>query len=122
MRRMTRTLHSYIFVLAALPLHAQTPMPLQLPQAIDLALKQNRSLHLAELSVTDSQHKKEAARSAYFPHITNSSGVHHITELAGVAIPAGAFGSPASTGPIPARTLFLDQGAATSYTSGTQLE
>jgi len=97
-------------------------MPLHLAQAIDLALKQNRSLHLAELSVTDSQHKKEAARSAYFPQISNTSGIHHITELAGVAIPAGAFGSPASTGPIPAKTLFLDQGSSTSYTSGTQLE
>jgi outer membrane protein TolC len=97
-------------------------MPLHLSQAIDLALKQNRTLHLAELSVTDSKYKKDAARAAYFPHITNSSGIHHITELAGVAIPAGAFGSPTSTGPIPAKTLFLDQGAATSYTSGTQLE
>jgi len=113
-----------MFLLASLPLCAQTqsPMPLHLSQAIDLALKQNRSLHLAELSVTDNQHKKEAARSAYFPHITNSAAVHHITELAGVAIPAGAFGSPASTGPIPAKTLFLDQGSTTSYTSGTQLE
>jgi outer membrane protein TolC len=102
-------------------MRAQQPINLNLAQAIDLALKQNRTLHLAALSITDTQHKKEAARSAYFPHITNDSGVHHITELAGVAIPAGAFGSPASTGPIPARTLFLDQGAATSYTSGTQL-
>ncbi len=93
-----------------------------LSQAIDLALKQNRNLHLAELSVTDSRHKKEAARSDYFPHISNSSNFHRITDLAGVEIPAGAFGSPASTGPIPAQTLFLDQGAKTSYTSGTQLE
>ena len=124
MRNVKRSLHRYIFLLAALPLCAQTqaPMPLHLSQAIDLALKQNRTLHLAELSVTDSKYKKDAARAAYFPHITNSSGIHHITELAGVAIPAGAFGSPTSTGPIPAKTLFLDQGAATSYTSGTQLE
>jgi outer membrane protein TolC len=124
MRSLKSTLHRYIFLLTALPLYAQTqaPMPLHLSQAIDLALKQNRSLHLAELAVTDSQHKKEAARSAYFPHIVNDSSVHHITELAGVEIPAGAFGSPASTGPIPAKALFLDQGSTTSYTSGTQLE
>jgi outer membrane protein TolC len=94
---------------------------LTLPQAIDLALKQNRSLGLARLGVTDSEHKKQVARSDYFPHIKNESSVLHITELAGVDIPAGAFGTPASTGPIPPHSLFLDQGALTSYTSGTGL-
>ncbi|MGB8539611.1 MAG: TolC family protein [Acidobacteriaceae bacterium] len=96
-------------------------MPLTLSQAIDLALKQNRDLRLAQLAVVDSQHKKEVARSAYFPHITNQSEILHITDLAGVQIPAGAFGNHADTGPIPGQNLFLDQGALTSYTSGTGL-
>ena len=43
-------------------------MHLTLSQAIDLALNQNRDLKLAQLAVTDSQQKKEIARSAYFPH------------------------------------------------------
>ena len=94
---------------------------LNLSQAIDLALKQNRTLRLAGLSVTDSEHKKEVARSAYFPHISNQSSVLHVTDLAGVQIPAGAFGVPAATGAIPVRPLFIDQGTLTSYTSGTQL-
>jgi outer membrane protein TolC len=96
-------------------------MHLTLPQAIDLALKQNRSLGLARLSVTDSEHKKQVARSDYFPHIKNESAALHITELAGVEIPAGAFGNHASTGAIPGETLFLDQGSLTTYTSGTGL-
>ncbi len=96
-------------------------VPITLSQAIDLALKQNRTLRLAGLSVADSEHKREIARSAYFPKISNQSAVRHITELAGVRIPAGAFGVPAATGPIPAETLFIDQGASTSYTSGTEL-
>jgi outer membrane protein TolC len=94
---------------------------LTLPQAIDLALKQNRSLGLARLGVADSEHKKQVAHSDYFPHIKNESAVLHITDLAGVDIPAGAFGAPASTGPIPAHSLFLDQGSLTTYTSGTGL-
>jgi outer membrane protein TolC len=98
------------------------PMQLTLSQAIDLALKQNRDLKLAQLAVVDSQHKKEAARAAYFPHIRNESSVLHITELAGVQIPAGAFGNHPDTGPIPGENLFLDQGGLTSYTSGTGLE
>ena len=96
-------------------------MPLTLEQAITLALKQNRDLELARLSVTDSQFKKDEQRAAYFPHIRNESGILHITQLAGVQVPAGAFGEPA-TGPIPGHTLFLGQGASTSYTSGTGLE
>jgi outer membrane protein TolC len=96
-------------------------MPLTLSKAIDLALKQNRELKLAQLAVVDSEHKKEIARSNYYPHISNESKISHITDLAGVEIPAGAFGNHPSTGLIPAQNLFLDQGANTSYTSGTGL-
>jgi len=96
-------------------------MRLTLSEAIDLALKQNRSLGLARLAVVDSEHKKEIARSAYFPHIKNESSVLHITELAGVEIPTGTFGVHPVTGPIPGSNLVIDQGALTSYTSGTGL-
>jgi outer membrane protein TolC len=97
-------------------------LTLSLEQAIDLALQQNRDIKLAQLGVVDSEHKKEIARSAYFPHIKNESSILHITELAGVEIPAGAFGTHPDTGPIPGQNLFLDQGALTSYTSGTGLD
>ena len=36
---------------------SNAPMPLTLSQAIDLALKQNRDLKLAQLAVVDSQQK-----------------------------------------------------------------
>jgi outer membrane protein TolC len=98
------------------------PMQLTLSQAIDLALKQNRDIKLAQLAVVDSQHKKEIARSDYFPHIRNQSSVLHITDLAGVSIPAGAFGNHPDTGAIPGHNLVIDQGGLTSYTSGTGLE
>jgi outer membrane protein TolC len=101
---------------------SNAPMPLTLSQAIDLALKQNRDLKLAQLAVVDSQHKKEEARSAYFPHISNQSSVIHLTEFAGIDIPAGAFGNHPDTGLIPGQNLFLDQGLLTTYTSGTGLE
>jgi outer membrane protein TolC len=98
------------------------PMQLTLSQAIDLALKQNRDIKLAQLAVVDSQHKKEIARSDYFPHIRNQSSILHITDLAGVSIPAGAFGNHPDTGAIPGHNLVIDQGGLTSYTSGTGLE
>jgi outer membrane protein TolC len=111
-------------ILVTSGVHAQntSPLPLTLSGAIDLALHQNRDLKLSQLAITDSEHKKEIARSAYFPHIKNDSALLHVTDLAGVQIPAGAFGNHASTGPIPSQNLFLDQGSLTSYTSGTGLE
>ena len=98
-----------------------TPITLTLSQAIDLALKQNRTLQLSRLAVSDSEHKKEIARSAYFPQIKNESSILHVTELAGIEIPAGAFGVPKATGAIPSTSLFIGQGSATAYTSGTGL-
>ena len=96
-------------------------MELTLGQAIDLALAQNRQIKLAQLAVVESEHKKTIARSQYFAQIQNQSTVLHITELAGVNFPAGAFGSPPATGPIPSQSLIIDQGSLTAYTSGTGL-
>src|ERR1700749_1091163 len=97
-------------------------MQLTLEQAINLALKQNHSVHLRSLSVDQMQSKKDEARSDYLPQIKASGGVLHVTELEGVAIPAGAFGNYPSTGPVPAKSLVIDQGSATWYTGGVGLE
>jgi outer membrane protein TolC len=98
------------------------PMQLTLDQAIDLALKQNHSVRLRSLSVEQMQSKKDEARSNYLPQIKASGGVLHVTELEGVSIPTGAFGSYSSTGPVPSKPLFIDQGSATWYTGGVGLE
>jgi outer membrane protein TolC len=97
-------------------------MRLTLDQAIDLALKQNHSVRLRSLSVEQMQSKKDEARSNYLPQIKASGSTLHVTELEGVAIPAGAFGSYPSTGPVPSKSLFVDQGSATWYTGGVGLE
>jgi len=98
------------------------PMHVTLDQAIDLALKHNHSIHLRSLSVDQMRSKKDEARSNYLPQIKASGSVLHITELAGVEIPAGSFGSFASTGPVPSKSLFIDQGSLTGYTGGVGLE
>ena len=99
-----------------------SPVHLTLDQAIDLALKQNHSIHLRSLSVDEMQSKKDEARSNYFPQLKASGSVLHVTELAGVKIPAGAFGNFSTTGPVPSKPLFIDQGSATGYTGGVGLE
>lgn len=86
-----------------------------------MALSNNRDLQIATLEVADKEHLKKIARAAYFPQIKNESTALHLTELAGVAIPVGAFGNTTVTGPIPRHTLTIDQGELTTYTSGTGL-
>jgi outer membrane protein TolC len=99
-----------------------TPMRLTLDEAISLALKQNHSVRLHSLSVEQMQSKKDEARSNYLPQIKTSGSVLHVTELEGILIPAGAFGSYSSTGPVPSKALFIDQGSATAYIGGVGLE
>ena len=98
------------------------PMRLTLDQAINLALKQNHSVRLRSLSVEQMQSKKDEARSNYLPQIKASGSVLHLTELEGVVIPAGALGNYPATGPVPSKSLVIDQGAATWYTGGVGLE
>jgi outer membrane protein TolC len=98
------------------------PMRLTLEQAINLALKQNRSIHLRSLSVDQTQSKKDEARSNYLPQLKTSGNILHLTELEGVEIPAGSLGSYPSTGPVPTPSLVIGQGSDTAYTGGVGLE
>jgi outer membrane protein TolC len=98
------------------------PMRLTLDEAIDLALKQNHSVRLRSLSIEQMQSKKDEARANYLPQIRASGSTLHVTELAGIEIPAGAFGNYPSTGPVPSKSLFIDQGSATGYIGGVGLE
>src|ERR1700743_958130 len=93
---------------------------LTLSTAIEMALAHNRHITLAHLAVTDGEVQKRLAESHFYPTIKNESAVLHITELEGGKIPAGAIGQTPS-GLLPADTLNIDQGGATSYTSGTGL-
>jgi outer membrane protein len=101
---------------------AQTSPPemhLTLPQALDMALKQNRNLVLARLAVLSSENKKTIARSYYFPEIHNSSTVLHITELTHIVVPQNSL--EVGGIPLPSHDTVISQGALDTYTSGTQL-
>jgi outer membrane protein TolC len=100
--------------------HDPAVVHLTLPAAVQMALAHNRHITLVHLAVTDSEAQKRLAESHYYPVLKNQSAVLHITELEGVKIPTGAIGQT-TTGLLPAATLTIDQGAATTYTSGTEL-
>jgi len=93
---------------------------LKLEEAVRLALEQNRALKIARFKVKENEERKAAARSEYFPTITNESNILHVTELQNVIVPAGAFGSAAGVA-VPSQDIPLQQGKQTLYSSGTMV-
>ncbi len=103
---------------------AQNPEPaprkITLSEAVQMALKNNHVVRIAGLEVQVKQHAKEAARSGYFPQITNESRVLRVTDTQFIDIPVGSLGTVGGT-PIPTAPAILNQGEKTFITSGTGL-
>lgn len=96
------------------------PQKITLPEAVQLALKHNHVVRIAGLQVQEKQHAKEAARSGYFPSITNESRVLHLTDTQFIQIAPGSLGTVGGT-PIPTQPAVINQGGRTIVTSGTAL-
>jgi outer membrane protein TolC len=112
-----------LFMGAALAQGQQTatvPRTIHLHEAVELALKHNHSVRIADLHVEEEQHAKEVARSAYLPTIKNDSIFAHATDTQFIGIPAGGLGVVANTA-IPSRPLIISQGEKNFIVSGTGL-
>ncbi len=92
-----------------------------LQEAIDLAVRQNRSVKIAEYDVAAEQQKQRGAKSDYFPTLHNDSNALYITEVEKIEVPPGAFGVIPGSALIPPTTVFLTQGKNAFQSSGTQL-
>jgi len=97
-----------------------TPRRITVQEAVQLALKHNHLVRIAEYKVEEKQHVKEIARSAYFPTLRNDSTFVHLTDTQFVGIPPGGLGD-VSGSLIPPHTITLNQGGRTLITSGTSL-
>jgi outer membrane protein TolC len=109
-------------VLVGSPAAGQTtsspsPRLITLREAVELALQRNHVVRLAGLEVEEHEHLKDVAKSAYFPSLRNDTGLAHVSDTQLVEIPAGAFGSAAST-PIPQQSLIINQGSQTFASTG----
>jgi outer membrane protein TolC len=107
-------------LLCAISSLANEARHLTITEAVHLALQQNRTLKIARFKVQENDYHKAAARSDYFPSITNQSNILHITEFENLSIPPGAFGTAAGV-PIPNSGTLLPQGKKTLYSSGTMI-
>jgi outer membrane protein TolC len=91
-----------------------------LQEAVQLALKHNHNVRIAQYGVDEKQHVKEAAKSAYFPSIRNDSSFMHLTDTQLIQIAPGSLGVAAGM-PIPPVNSVINQGGTNLITSGTQI-
>jgi len=92
-----------------------------LQEAIDLAVRQNRALKIAQYDVAAEQQKQRGAKSDYFPTLHNDSNAIYITDVERIEVPPGAFGVIPGGPLIPPTTTYLTQGNNAYQSSGTQL-
>ena len=97
-----------------------SPRQITLTEAVQLALKHNHSVRIAELEVQQKRDAKAAARSEYLPTIQNESMALRVTDTQFIEIPAGGFGTVGGS-PVPAAPLTISQGAKSYEMSGTTL-
>jgi len=91
-----------------------------LSEAVQLALKHNHVVRIAELHVEEKQDAKAVAKSEYLPTIENESKVFRVTDTQFVGFPTGSFGTVNGT-PIPTTPVTINQGGKTVVLSGTTL-
>jgi outer membrane protein len=99
---------------------APAPRRITLQEAVQLALKHNHSVRIANFQVEEKEHAKDVAKSGYFPTIKNESRLFEVTDTQFIQIPAGSLGTVGGT-PIPERSDILSQGGKTFIISGTTL-
>lgn len=96
-------------------------LKITLPEAVGLALKQNRALKIGQAKVTESIQKVNYARADYFPKLSNESRVTVLSDKELVTIPRGSLGTIPGLGPFPVRETHLNQGSSSLVVSETTL-
>jgi outer membrane protein TolC len=91
-----------------------------LQEAVQLALKHNHNVRIAQFGVNEKQHAKEAAKSSYFPSIRNDTSFSRLTDTQLIQLREGSLSAPGGT-PIPAANTIINQGGRNLTTSGTQI-
>jgi len=110
----------FVLVLCGIPAHA-APRKITLPEAIDLALRQNTSLKIARAHVRENQQKTVTARADYFPQLSNETNLMELSDRELVTVPAGALGTVPGLGPFPLQNVTFDQGSNTILLANTTL-
>ena len=108
----------------AVSVRAQTtesaPRQITLSEAVQVALKHNHTVRIAEFRIEENRDAKQTAKSEYLPTIQNESKFFRLTDTQYVGFPAGSLGTVDGT-PIPSAPVTISQGGKSVALSGTTL-
>src|SRR5262249_26739875 len=121
--RLRASIFAVLFSAGACAAFAQRPevpaaRPITLDEAVDLALAHNHLVRLAQLSVDEKEHAKDAAKSGFLPHIRSDTNLVHLSDTQLIEIPTGGLGVVGGA-PVPPQTLILNQGGLNAIGNGT---
>jgi multidrug efflux pump subunit AcrB/outer membrane protein TolC len=95
--------------------------PLTLPEAVEMALKQNHMIKIGRAKVTETDEKIVSTRAQYFPLLSNKSQSVALSNSDLVKISAGSLGNIPGVGPFPSQSVSINQGSSTFFLSETTL-
>ena len=115
-----------LIVIAALcfagTLHAQSPRKLSLPEAVDLALKQNSDLRIDRAKVRGNQYHAAGTRADELPQVKTDAALFGIARTQNLTIPAGSLGAYPGIGLLPGSTVLINQGNHDLLITNTTVE
>src|SRR6202008_3104868 len=117
---LTATALSVVLALADETGGAAPSRHITLREAVQLALKHNHNVRIAQYGVDEKQHAKEAAKSSYFPSIRNDTSFMRLTDTQLIQIKEGSLSAPGGPAIPPANSI-INQGGRSLTTSGTQI-
>lgn len=94
---------------------------LTLPEAVDLALKQNSVIKIARAKVREGEQKSLTARADYFPQLSTDATLFGVANPQFITVPAGGLGSIPGLGPFPPSAMSLTQSSTTLFLTNTTL-
>jgi len=97
------------------------PLKLSLPEAVDLALKQNTALKISRAKVLENQERIVSTKAKYFPLLSNETSYVGLSQRQLMNIPAGSLGTVPGLGPFPPKDTPINQGSDTFLVTTTKL-
>jgi outer membrane protein TolC len=103
-------------------LHAQSARKLTLPEAVDLALKQNSDLRIDRERVRRNQYHAAGTRADELPQVKTDAALFGIVSTQNLTIPAGSLGAYPGVGLLPGSAVLINQGNHDLFITNTMVE
>jgi outer membrane protein TolC len=97
------------------------PRKLALEEAIDLALKNNHALIIGAAKTDETKNARRKAAADYYPQVSNTSTVTHLTNTGVLHFTEGSFGTFPGLGALPSKNLIVPQGSPDTVLVRTQI-